>query len=688
MLRQLPRLPPPQLDFLAFSGGLDQVTPPLSTKPGSLKAAENIEIGSNGGYDVVTGYERYDGQASPSDANYYVINVTVTGEFSVGDTITGADSAATAVVIAVLSDHLVITKVVGTFTSTEDLEVSAVVEGTATSVAVLSGASTPKLHAQYKNLAADEYRDDIAAVPGSGNILGLMRLSGVTYAVRNNAGGTAAAIYKSSSSGWTAVALGRELSFTSGGTTEIEEGQTITGALSSATALLTRVVLESGSWAGGDAAGRFIFASQTGTFQAENIDVGASTNLATIAGDSSAITLSPGGKYETVNHNFGGEAGVERIYGCDGVNRGFEFDGTVFAPIDTGMTTDTPTHVAIHKQHLFFSFAGSAQHSGIATPYIWSPVFGASELAVGDTITGFLSEPGAEGDAALVIYSRNSSHVLYGNSSSDWALIKYRKEVGAIEWSMQQLGMTLFLDDRGITNLQTTQAYGNFKHSILSRQVQPFIAARKNNVTASCIVRDKNQFRLFFDDNYALYGTVEGNKILGYTTALLSHAIECAISVEDSDGTEVILFGSDDGFVYQMEKGTSFDGDAINWILQTHFHNSKSPRIKKGYKGCVLEVSGDGYAEAMFTYEIGYNSPQVAQPVTAVTNELPLGESRWDSFTWDAFFWDSVELSITEFKLGGSAENISLVLRGGSDYFSPIKFSGAILRFLYRRQLR
>jgi hypothetical protein len=88
-----------------------------------------------------------------------------------------------------------------------------------------------------------------------------------------------------------------KLDFTGGGTTAIAAGDTITGATSAATAIVDSVVLTSGSWSGGDAAGCFFIYSQTGTFESENLDVGSSTNLATIAADSSALTQSVTGYY-------------------------------------------------------------------------------------------------------------------------------------------------------------------------------------------------------------------------------------------------------------------------------------------------------------------------------------------------------------------------------------------------------
>lgn len=61
--------------------------------------------------------------------------------------------------------------------------------------------------------------------------------------------------------------------FSGGGTTEVEVGDTIKGATSAATAVVQQVLLSSGTWAGGDAAGFFIVNSVTGTFQSENVYV-------------------------------------------------------------------------------------------------------------------------------------------------------------------------------------------------------------------------------------------------------------------------------------------------------------------------------------------------------------------------------------------------------------------------------
>lgn len=78
------------------------------------------------------------------------------------------------------------------------------------------------------------------------------------------------------------------LPFTSGGTHEIVVGETVTGHTSAATAYVVAVSLSSGSWAAGTAAGNLTLRRKKGDFSAENLDIGASLNVATTTGVISA----------------------------------------------------------------------------------------------------------------------------------------------------------------------------------------------------------------------------------------------------------------------------------------------------------------------------------------------------------------------------------------------------------------
>jgi hypothetical protein len=94
------------------------------------------------------------------------------------------------------------------------------------------------------------------------------------------------------------------LPFTSGGTYEIKAGDTITGDTSKATALVISVSVTSGTWAGGDVVGNITLRRLTKEFQAENLDVGANLNVATISGSitgETPVTSTTGGYADSIS---------------------------------------------------------------------------------------------------------------------------------------------------------------------------------------------------------------------------------------------------------------------------------------------------------------------------------------------------------------------------------------------------
>lgn len=677
--------------MIQFMGGWDQITPPLSLASGFLRATQNYEADVIGGYSRIVGYERSDGRPSPSDASYAVIGIVLTGAIAAGTTVTGATSAATGMVIAIPgATSIVVSKVTGTFVAAEVLNVAASPQATTTTAAITGGASTAILNAQYLNLAADLYRMDIAKPPGSGGILGIVRYNDVNYVWRNAVNGLTANIWKQTGSGWSQVTLYNEVRFTSGGATQPAEGDTLTQG--GVTATIKRVVLTSGTWAGSGAAGRLIVTNPAGG----NFAAGAATDggiTVTLSGVQTAITLLPGGRYEIKVENFGGGVATKRIYGCDGVNRGFEFDGTVLAPITTGMTIDAPNHVCVHKLHLFYSFGASVQFSGPGTPYVWSVVVGtAGEIGMGENVNCFMVQPSSSAVGALAIFTTNKTNILYGTGASDFVLLPYRDQLGAYPYTSQDTGQTMFLDGQGVTTLQTVQAFGNFTHNAITARIKTWLNNQRTKAVESCVVRDKSQYRLFFSDGYALFVTFAVSargKVFYMMPVLFPDPITCAYASTDSDGTETIFFGSANGMVYQMERGTSFDGADIDHYLVLAWDFLKSPRTIKNFKDCALEVSGSGYAEFSFSYELGYASSDIGQPnaQSAATNFLP---GAWDAggAVWDQGAWDGQTLMPSAFNMGGEAENVSLIIRGSSDYQSPIKFSGGIVHYIPRRELR
>jgi hypothetical protein len=671
-------------DLIRLNGGLDQVTPTLSLPPGVARRAANFECSITGGYTRIAGYERFDGHASPSAAVYNLLVCAITGTIAVGNTIVGVSSAATGKVIARADNDVIITRQTGTFTAGESLTVSSTTVGTITTVQGISADGL--LDATYRGLAADDYRTNISAVPGSGSVLGVSYYNGVCYAWRNNVGATASIMYKSSSSGWTAVTLGKILTFDTG-LVEIADGVTLTGQTSGATGVVARTVLESGSWAAHDAVGQLVLSSTTGTFSVgENLRIGATT-YAHATSVATQIALAPSGRYETVIANFGGGTANYKMYGCDGKNNAFEFDGTTYVPIRTGMTVDTPNHVVFHKQHLFLAFGASLQFSALGYPYQWDPLLGAGEIAMNGAITNLLVLPGNQSSGALGVYTRQDTSVLYGTSSATFQLSAFNTGTGAYAYTAQNLDQSYVLDDRGVISMSTSLNFGNFVPASLTMNLRPFIQAHRDLAVGSSVNRDKGQYRIFFSDGTALYLTIMNGQVLGSMPIQFADTINCCVDSESTSGGTVQFFGSTNGFVYQMDMGTSFDGDDIAANINLVYNSTKSPRILKRYRKASLEVTGDSYAEVQFGYDLGYRTQDLTQAADATyTNDLR--SSYWDEMIWDNFVWDGADIAPTEIEVTGTAVNMAIRLSSNSNILNSFTVNNIIVHYTLRRGIR
>lgn len=667
-------------EYFSFKGGLDLTTPPILIPPGFARESLNYEEGLIAGYSTLSGYERFNGTAKPSSALLFSLPYIVLGTLASGQLITGSISGATARIVMVLPNTLIITNVVGAFTAETLVGASgATVQGP-----VKSPVLSKQDRALYKKMASDLYRSLIPPVPGVGSILGVWYYDGNVYAFRNSAL-TGVGMYKSSPTGWQAVTFGVQVNFIAGSGTPPTEGSTITKGASSA--VLKRLVIESGTFAAGTAAGRLIF---------NNVVGGAFTSGAFTSGITGSVVSqinisipNQNGRFEFVNTTFTGSMSDYRMYGVDGVNNAFEFDGLLFVPIVTPLdVTRKPSHLAVHQNQLFLSYESSVINSNIGSPYGWSTTGGSAEIAVGDRITGFKVQPGSNTTPSMSIFCRNHTHVLYGSSPADFQLIPFNDDQGAIPYSIQKVHHTYYLDDRGVTSMEQAQEYGNFIESTLSFKVTPLLSTKRNRVTDSHVSRDKQQYRLFFNDGSGIYFKILGNEFSAMPVRFPDPVL-CSVSSEiDGGGEELIFFGSTSGYVYQMESGTSFDGKPIDTSLTLVFNNSKSYRGLKKYRHLTLEIATEGQHDLQLGYDLSYRSDEAAQPDNELINisvEIP----KWDSFVWDNFTWDGdSKLFAKHIAINGNGQNLAVKLKSSGTTYNPINISGCFLEYSNLRMLR
>jgi hypothetical protein len=711
-----PQLSKVQVDSVRLQGGFDQMTPTLELGPGATRDQVNYECAMNGGYTRVAGYERYDGRTSPSSITFKLLTVqTFLNVPAVGGTITGGTSGATGVILAVGTNYIAVARVlVSTFQLGEMLDVSGVVIGV---FATQDVTLTKRQRKQYVKAASDVYRALIQEVPGYGPVRGVFgaTFNGAfaVYAFRDYsfyATLQVSRLWKATTSGWEPVGTGPaychglEIEFYQGSGTVPVQGDVWT-YFSYGNYTIQRVLLQSGSWGAGTAAGRIIFDYGGGVGAFHQLYNPQTYNGTTIRTRNSLNSnhLAPGGMYEFAYGNFEGQLSSSRVFGCDGVNRCFEFDGTLCVPISTGVEQlgwtldrtivriDKPTHIAVHKNHLMVSIGSSIFNSAIGNPYNWEAGNGAGEIAAGDAVTGFVALPGTQQTGALGVYARNHTHVLYGTAlagTNPFTLVSFGADFGALPRTILQMEDVYALDDRGVTRLKAAQEFGNFASATLTRKIQRYINGRTGRAVFALLNRTRGLYRLFLNDKTGICLTIANGKLVGAAKTAYSHSFTCGWSGEDASGSERSFVGDSEGFVHELDRGTSQDGDPVEASCILNWNTFKSPRVRKSFRSLLIDIHETEYAEVTIGVRLGPELGAHLQDAAADAATPHESDAQWDHFTWDDFYWDAHSEAPIEFELAGTADRVQVAIRSSSDYLDPHTLAAVTTHYVTRRSLR
>ena len=683
----LPQMPGVNYEVTALSGGFDQVTSAYQLSPGSLRDCINFACRSTGGYYRVPGYERFDGRFQPHTATFVAIDVTLDpGEsLAVGDTGDFGNIHGTVSYLDPKGEYVSLTKTTTTFATTFVPGPIDIGGGTIGQATGLHTQLNLKDMAINQAAAADIYRADIMAVPGSGPIRGVVFYNDVAYAFRDNAGGTAGDIYKSTAAGWVQVVLPGSGPFTNG-IGNVFEGDILTDPAATQFRL-ERLIVDSGTWqSGAPSVGRLYLTQLSGPPTGGAAGVWTSSSGGTMDVNGwNVITRLPGGDVNFSIGNFSAQESARRIYGADGVNDYFEFDGVTYVPIPVPGATVKPSLAQVHANHMFLAMSASLIHSALGNPYNFEVINGAGEIGTGGRITGLLIQPGNQGTQALMVFARNSTWVLYGTSSADWNFVNYNVGIGAWEGTAQNLFDAFALDDRGVTQMSQTLKYGNFEAATLTYNIRPFIQSQRGLANCSGLSRENGQYRVYFSTGFGLYVTTNPSGLVGHGVVLFPHVPLCYWDGEYSTGETIAMFGDKDGFVYRNDVGTSFDGRAIGAYLNTNINSAKSPRLRKRFRRCILELQGTSYVELQVGYAFEWASEKIL-PHTFEPGDMSFaGMSFWDSFIWDAFYWDGRTNDVVSVELNGTGENMQMMIISDNNYTSEFTIPSAIFHFTARR---
>lgn len=494
------------------------------------------------------------------------------------------------------------------------------------------------------------------------------------------------------------------------GSVPVDEGASMEGVTSSATATAYRVVIIDGTFEGGDASGYFSISNDhSGTFVAgEDIKVG-STVCAQVVGSGdttgnihSMLNAAGTPKLRYVKYNFSGFENREAVYFVTGTSYAFEFfydevnDVYVVTPIKTMIgiddfndadPEDTPDYIAVNRNTLFLGYnGGSIQNSASGDPLDFRAIVGYDEKSIGEDITNFVPEIGG----SLLISAKNSWWALYGDNQQNYDLQLISSDVGALPDTVSSAAGVLFLDAQGLTTLQQAAEFGNWSVNALTKSIDKKMQWLLKYCTPvkTLMIRDRSIVRFFFDqtisaendsDPVTLWLAVKFGKggIEGYTFGSYNRRIVdvCEGEMTMVDGrpqTREVFFLATDGYVYRDEQNCVADDEYLTYSIDTTVLVGRSKGVNKHWH----EVFFDAYSQSISSADVemtfhdsnGYRRKAPARSIT-----LSSETSYWDSNNWDSAYWDSTGGNIVRMKMMGLGVGVSFNITG-SKFNSPPDF--------------
>lgn len=669
-------MPDVQTDYFAFRGGLVKTLQSLIVPPGSLLDAVNYEPDHNGGYRRGPAYERFDGRTRPSDAAYAAVKCTLTTTLSVGDAL--VVGGATCRFVKTVSGGMLVTLVSETISAGSTILRSGSSVGETNAAVSLAYSPAAAEEAQNRHDCANVARALIGAVPGYGDVRGVVMFGGTLYAWRDNNSQNACGMHKSTTSGWTAVALAEEVTF-SNANANVGVGDTLTQT--TITATIARVIVQTGTLASGTNTGKLVITGRAGGSFGAGAATTTGSGALTLGGAQVAQSFPIGGRYRFDQYNFYATGSTFRLYGCNGVGRAFEFDGTTIVFIDSGVSPDAPNHIVCSRNYLYLAHGPLVSNSSVGDPHRWVAGEGGDSKGIGADVTALFELPGE----AVGITTRKSAHAIVGGSKATWTLQNIAPENGAMPDTVQVIGSAYALDDIGIIKVEPSQNYGNFNFNAESRLIQPIVDSMRDRAVASTTSRSANLYRVFLNDKRVLVGLP--SKQMAFTTLRLAHQATCAWSGEDSAGAERTFFGANDGYVYELDRGSSFDGQEIEAFVRIWYWHAKSPRLLKRFRRMVLEMAVSLYSILRVQHTLDYGAAGVPQGASSELASSGAG-GLWGNVNWGGFVWGAADVSQPSVDMNGSGANVATTVYSKSAIDLGHTMQGAIVHFTPRRTVR
>jgi hypothetical protein len=157
--------------------------------------------------------------------------------------------------------------------------------------------------------------------------------------------------------------------------------------------------------------------------------------------------------------------------------------------------------------------------------------------------------------------------------------------------------------------MPTTAAFGDWRMGTVTQSIETMIKQKRDGgiqPVASMVIKGKDQYRLFWDDGTGLTVYI-GRKTPEVMPFKLPVGVFCACNGEVETGHGDRLFvGCEDGFVYEMNRGTSYDGDEIDSYIRLPFNATGAPMQTTRWMKATFELSAPDDMTFGVAFDVDY----------------------------------------------------------------------------------
>lgn len=326
-----------------------------------------------------------------------------------------------------------------------------------------------------------------------------------------------------------------------------------------------------------------------------------------------------------------------KTYWTNGNDAPQVYDGSTVATAG-GSPPVTSTNVEVHANKLFYLQDGTnyviysdaaAYETFTSTSFIYVPA-----PTTADPVIKMVSSQGT-----MVFFTRNTKHVLYGTSNTDFLLRESPAKKGAVAAGAiaKDDNYIYFLNDDG----HVYRYDGSRDEQLFSRRIIPVT----KNIASTSIVRlfvhDKKLYITYPSagnsaSNHRLVYDLEYNEWLSDEETYCNYGISWT---SQSDTGQLVVASSLVGALYYGETGTNDVGKPIDFEYRSKYFSFGSPaakhRVKRYYS--FLQTQSTNHTVDCQVDVDGANSP-TSNVINVNQTGYEWGDSGtvWGSFTWGA----------------------------------------------------